>query len=114
LAYLGDGQWQPLSESQIASGAVGSSQLAAGAVSSSAIAAGAVTQTAIANNAVGTSQIADGTIVDADINSSAAIVDTKLATISTAGKVADSALSANVSKLGSSIESSEITDGTIV
>jgi hypothetical protein len=36
--------------------------------------------------------IADGAIVNADINASAAIVDTKLATISTVGKVADSAL----------------------
>jgi hypothetical protein len=60
------------------------------------------------------SEITDGTIVDADINAAAAIADTKLATIATAGKVADSALSANVTKLGSSIESSEITDGTIV
>jgi hypothetical protein len=59
------------------------------------------------------SEITDGAIVNADISASAAIADTKLATISTAGKVADSALSANVSKLGQSIESSEITDGTI-
>ena len=37
-----------------------------------------------------------GSIVNADINASAAIADTKLATISTAGKVSDSALSSNV------------------
>jgi len=43
----------------------------------------------------------------------AAIGDTKLATISTPGKVADSALSPNVSLMGASIESSEITDGTV-
>lgn len=38
--------------------------------------------------------IADGAIVNADIDASAAIVDTKLATISTASKVANSATSA--------------------
>ena len=38
--------------------------------------------------------IAAGVIVDADINASAAIVDTKLATISTAGKVSNSATTA--------------------
>jgi len=59
-------------------------------------------------------EIADGTIVDADISGSAAIADSKLATITTTGKVADSALSGNVSLLGQSIASIEITDGTIV
>lgn len=45
---------------------------------------------------VGSGQITNGSIVDADVSASAAIVDTKLATISTAGKVSDSALSTNV------------------
>jgi len=40
---------------------------------------------------VTSNMILDGTIVDDDINASAAIVDTKLDTISTAGKVANSA-----------------------
>ena len=40
--------------------------------------------------------IAAGVIVDADVNAAAGIVDTKLATIVTAGKVSDSALSSNV------------------
>jgi len=43
---------------------------------------------------VTSTMIADGTIVDADINASAAIVDTKLATIATAGKVNNSATTA--------------------
>jgi hypothetical protein len=43
---------------------------------------------------VTSTMIADGTIVDADINASAAIVDTKLATIATAGKVSNSATTA--------------------
>jgi hypothetical protein len=46
---------------------------------------------------VTSTMILDGTILNADINASAAIVDTKLATISTAGKVADSALPDTIS-----------------
>jgi hypothetical protein len=64
------------------------------------------------NNSITSSMIVDGTIVNADINAAAAIADTKLATIATAGKVADSALSANVSKLGQTIEAGEITNVT--
>jgi hypothetical protein len=41
---------------------------------------------------VTSTMLADGTIVDADVNASAAIVDTKLATISTAGKVSGTAI----------------------
>jgi hypothetical protein len=63
-------------------------------------------------SSVSSAMIADGAIVDADINAAAAIADTKLGTIATAGKVADSALSANVTKLGSTIEGSEITNIT--
>lgn len=62
---------------------------------------------------IGSSEITDGTIVNADINASAGIVDTKLATISTAGKVSDSALSANVSLLGSSISLTSEVSGTL-
>ena len=43
---------------------------------------------------VTSTMIANGTVVDADINASAAIADTKLATISTAGKVSNSATTA--------------------
>lgn len=46
--------------------------------------------------AIDSADIADGTIINDDINASAAIVDTKLATIASAGKVSDSALSSNV------------------
>jgi hypothetical protein len=58
-------------------------------------------------------EITDGTILNANISASAGIVDTKLATIATAGKVSNSALSASVSLMGQSIDTSEITDGTI-
>lgn len=54
-----------------------------------------------------------GSIVDSDISAGANISDSKLATISTPGKVADSALSVMVSKFGSSVDTGEITNGTI-
>jgi len=44
------------------------------------------------NGSVTSTMILDGTITNADINASAAIADTKLATISTAGKVSGSAI----------------------
>jgi len=48
----------------------------------------------IAANAVTSAKIADGEIVNADVSATAAIDDTKLATIATAGKVSNSATSA--------------------
>jgi hypothetical protein len=63
-------------------------------------------------SSVNSFMITDSTIGNADINPSAAIADTKLATIATAGKVADSALSSNVSKLGQTIEPAEIANLT--
>ena len=65
------------------------------------------------SSSVTSGMIVDGSIVNADINASAAIADTKLATIATAGKVADTALSSNVSKLGQSIETAEIGDDAV-
>lgn len=50
--------------------------------------------TAADTGTVTSAMIADGAIVNADINASAGIVDTKLATISTAGKVSNSATTA--------------------
>ena len=59
---------------------------------------GDITASAVAFNGSGnvdlSTAIAAGAIVNADINASAAIVDTKLATISTAGKVSNSATTA--------------------
>jgi hypothetical protein len=54
-----------------------------------------VTGTLVSTGDTGTvtsTMLLDGTIVNADINASAAIVDTKLATISTAGKVSGTAI----------------------
>jgi len=52
---------------------------------------------------VTSTMILDGTIVNADINASAAIADTKLATISTAGKVSNSATTATNANTASAI-----------
>ena len=51
----------------------------------------------------GAAAIASGVIVNADINASAAIADTKLATISSAGKVANSATTATTSNTANTI-----------
>jgi hypothetical protein len=52
---------------------------------------------------VTSTMILDGTIVNADVNASAAIVDTKLATIATAGKVSNSATTATNANTASAI-----------
>jgi hypothetical protein len=65
----------------------------------------------------GVTAIASGVIVNADINASAAIVDTKLATIATAGKVSNSATTATDANTASAIVSRDasgnFTAGTI-
>ncbi|WP_413942646.1 tail fiber domain-containing protein [Bdellovibrio sp. HCB-162] len=55
------------------------------------VGAGKIDESKLADNAVTSAKIKDGEIVNADISATAAIVDTKLATIATAGKVANSA-----------------------
>ena len=66
---------------------------------------------------VTSTMILDGTILNADINASAAIVDTKLATIATAGKVSNSATTATNANTASAIVardgSGNFTAGTI-
>ncbi len=57
-------------------------------------------------------QIAAGVIVNADISASANIIDTKLATISTANKVANSATSATSSNTDTAIVLRNNTSGT--
>jgi hypothetical protein len=57
----------------------------------------------IKDGAVTSAKILDGTIVDGDINAAAAIADTKLATISTTGKVANSATTATSANTASAI-----------
>jgi hypothetical protein len=67
------------------------------------IAANAITTAKIINAAVTSAKIADSTIVNADISPTAAIVDTKLATIATAGKVSNSATTATDANTASAI-----------
>ena len=79
-------------QAMIADDAVGADQLASSAVVTASIVDDAVTQAKIADDAVGADQLAANAVVNASISSSAAIADSKLAAISTAGKVALSAL----------------------
>ncbi len=79
-----------------------------------------VTGTVVTTGDSGTvtsAMIADGTIVNADINATAAIADTKLGTIATAGKVSNSATTATNANTGSAIvardASGNFTAGTI-
>jgi hypothetical protein len=65
--------------------------------------ASAVTQTELAANAVTSGKIAAGAIANAHISASAAIADTKLAAIITAGKVANSATTATSANTGNAI-----------
>ena len=55
------------------------------------------------DGAVTSAKIADGAIMNVDINASAGIVDTKLATIATAGKVSNSATTADSANTASAI-----------
>ena len=79
-------------QAMIADDAVGADQLASSAVVTASIVDDAVTQAKIADDAVGADQLASNAVVNASIASSAAIADSKLDTISTAGKVALSSL----------------------
>jgi hypothetical protein len=63
----------------------------------------AITTAKINADAVTSAKILDGQIVNADISTTAAIVDTKLATIATAGKVSNSATTATNANTASAI-----------
>jgi len=84
-------------------------------------AANVATSTAVTGDVTisntGVTAIAAGVIVNADVNASAAIVDTKLATIATAGKVSNSATTATSANTASAIvardASGNFTAGTI-
>jgi hypothetical protein len=63
----------------------------------------AISTAKLASNAVTSAKILDGEIVDADISTTAAIADSKLATISTTGKVSNSATTATDANTASAI-----------
>lgn len=75
----------------------------AGGVISEGVRVGGITQEMFATGAVDSTAILDGTIVNADIAANAAISDTKLATINTTGKVANSATTATSANTGNAI-----------
>ena len=89
----------------------------AGALGTAVIADSAITTAKLANSSVTSAKIVDDSIVNADINSAAGIVDTKLATIATAGKVSNSATTAVSANTASAIvardASGNFTAGTI-
>ncbi len=82
---------------------ISQSMMSDDSVGTNEIGGSAVTEQKIADGAVTSAKIADGTIVNGDINASAGIVDTKLATISTAGKVSNSATTATNANTASAI-----------
>ena len=83
---------QAIVNSMLADDAVGADELAANAVVTASIVDDSITQAKIADDAVGADQLASDAVVNASIASGAAIADSKLATISTAGKIALTAL----------------------
>ena len=83
-----------ITAASIAANSVNTSAIVNSAVTTAKILDANVTTAKIADNAITTGKIADGTILNADINASAGVVDTKLATISTAGKVLNTATTA--------------------
>lgn len=72
--------------------AMNGSGLTDNTVTSAKITDGTIATADLADNSITSAKISNGVIVDADINAAAAIVDSKLATISTAGKVSGSAI----------------------
>ena len=78
------------------------------------VGAGTVVSTADTGTVTST-MILDGTILNADINASAAIVDTKLATIATGGKVSGTAITnGNISTSGSFTSTSTVTGTNLI
>jgi len=96
IQYYNGASWQDSAQFTVGDGAITTQKLAANSVTSDKIApgtviaadiaAGTITATELADGAVTSGKILDGTIVNADVNASAAIALSKLAT-STAGYV---------------------------
>jgi len=93
IQYYNGASWQDSSQFTVGDGTISNVKLAANSVTSDKIAPGTVIA----------SDIADDSITNAKIKSDAAIVDTKLATISTALKVSNSATTATDANTASAI-----------
>ena len=92
-----------ITAASIAANSVNTSAIVNSAVTTAKILDANVTTAKIADSAITSAKIADGTILNADINASAGIVDTKLATISTVGKVSNSATTATSNNTANTI-----------
>ncbi len=111
VAKVNAGTWSAsaVTGSDIASATITGSNIAAATIAGSNISAATITGSNIASGTVTGTNIAATTITDANIATNAAIADTKLATISTAGKVANSATTAATSNAPNTIV---LRDGT--
>ncbi|MBF0104702.1 MAG: hypothetical protein HQM16_05185, partial [Deltaproteobacteria bacterium] len=112
-ADIADGVVQ---SAEIIVGAVGSDEIAVAGVTGAEIEDGAISATEIIAGGVTTSEIADYIVDNADISSTAGIFDIKVSdsiTVGALGTVEDGALTASVSLLGQTVESTEIRDGEI-
>ncbi|HPT20979.1 MAG TPA: hypothetical protein PLR88_03445, partial [Bacteroidales bacterium] len=87
----------------IAAGAVTTVKIADANVTTSKLADGSVTNVKLGPDAVTSDKIYDGTIINSDISATAAISDSKLATISTTGKVDNSATTATSANTANTI-----------
>lgn len=88
-----------------------SAQIANGSVGFWNIGNRAVWRDNIGIGAIATDEIDDGSILDADISATAGISDTKLATIATAGKVANSATTATTDNTAGTIVLRDVNGG---
>jgi len=75
LQYIGDGQWQPVSQSQIAAGAVGSAQLASNLTISGSISAPNFVGNGIGLTNLNASQLVSGTLSDARLSTNVALLN---------------------------------------
>jgi hypothetical protein len=83
-----------VTSAKIFDGTIATADLAGDAITSAKILDGTIVTADLADNSITSAKIGNGEIVNADISSTAAIADTKLATLSTAGKVSNSATTA--------------------
>jgi hypothetical protein len=102
-AASGGVSWGLITSAMITDATITGTDIASGTITSTNILDATITGTDIASGTITSTNIANDTIVNADINSAAGIVDTKLATISTAGKVSNSATTATASDTASAI-----------